>query len=370
MRAVATGWLLCALTGCFYVDPIVTRPQVQIEILDPGKIYRGGSVTLAANFTDAGAGLGTYDWKLYTCTEFGPTGAGSCDDVAFYTATATRRNTVNFSVPVMNMSGTDKTQAIRVDLEARSDRGALAQAAGQRGFEVLDAPPTLMVDHSAITYTVGAPIDLFAKYSDPDDELDAVAVTWEPTPAAPLEDLPVPAPAGGATRTVGVRLVPGQPGAWTVKATARDPLGMADEKDISFTVDPDRPPCLAQWQPIVPPDGASLPVTAPTVFQVPLVDDDLDAYPAVSTAPQFGTTSFAWSILPPGAAQRQPLAGATANLIDFDPAAFTPGDIVELRVEIFDRQATPLPCDDAAATCSITSSRTCIQRQTWRVEVR
>ena len=106
------------------------------------------------------------------------------------------------------------------------------------------------------------------------------------------------------------------------------------------------------------------------MFQVPLVGDDLDAYPPIQGATQFGTTVFAWSILPPGATVRQTLAGATGNAIALDPAAFTPGDVVELRVEIFDRHHTALPCDDSAATCSITASPSCLQRQTWRVEVR
>jgi hypothetical protein len=40
-----------------------------------------------------------------------------------------------------------------------------------------------------------------------------------------------------------------------------------------------------------------------------------------------------------------------------------------MRVEIFDRKSTPIPCADGLATCAI-SQPACIQRQTWRVEVR
>jgi hypothetical protein len=147
----------------------------------------------------------------------------------------------------------------------------------------------------------------------------------------------------------------------------------AVSRRIEFTIHPDGPPCLAQWQPIAPPSGTTLPITAPTAFQVPLVDDDLDPYPAVRDAPQLGTTTFVWSILPilpPGASQRRILVSGSANHIDFDPGAFRPGDVAELRVEVFDRQHTALPCDDSAPTCSINALASCLQRQTWRVEVR
>jgi hypothetical protein len=112
-----------------------------------------------------------------------------------------------------------------------------------------------------------------------------------------------------------------------------------------------------------------LPVTEPTLFQVALVTDDLDSYPRLSTDPLFGTTAFAWSILPPGASERQLLVGTTGNTVDFDPGGFTPGDIVELRVEIFDRKQTPIQCADDLATCAIAAAG-CIQRQTWRLEAR
>jgi hypothetical protein len=113
-----------------------------------------------------------------------------------------------------------------------------------------------------------------------------------------------------------------------------------------------------------------LPVAEPTLFQVPLVTDDLDPYPPLSGDPHFGTTTFAWSMLTPGSPGREILVGATGNTFDFDPDAFTPGEIVELRVEIFDRKHTAIPCADRDATCSVDASSDCIQRQTWRVEVR
>jgi hypothetical protein len=84
-------------------------------------------------------------------------------------------------------------------------------------------------------------------------------------------------------------------------------------------------------------------------------------------------TTFSWSILPPGASTRQPLA-VTGNQVALDPASYSPGDIVELRVEIADRAMilnnTAISCADNIPTCSVISDASCIQRQTWRVEVR
>jgi hypothetical protein len=113
-----------------------------------------------------------------------------------------------------------------------------------------------------------------------------------------------------------------------------------------------------------------LPVSEPTLFRVLQVDDDLDAYPAVSSDPLYGTTSFAWSIRPAGAAARTLVPGATGSSFAFDPAAFTPGDVVELRVEAFDHLRTRVDCPDDQPTCAVTSEASCVQRQTWRVEIR
>jgi hypothetical protein len=158
-------------------------------------------------------------------------------------------------------------------------------------------------------------------------------------------------------------------GAWEVRVTATS-HGFANEKALMFMVAPDQPPCLAQWEPIVPPDGAALPLIAPTVFQVPLVDDDLDPYPPVPGQPLLGSTTFLWSILLPGAATRQRLRDATGNSVDLDPSAFIPGQIVELRVEISDRKGGVVACPDGEPVCPLSSSPGCNQRQTWRVEIR
>lgn len=372
MRAVLAACVL--LTGCFYIDPIISRPRVSID--RPEAIYRGGMVTLTARF-DADSKPGQNQWAVYSCLTVDSPPRDGCDPtsfVSFQPDETTPYNTVTFMVPPTKKDKQSKTGAIRVELVARSDRGAIALLESNNEFAVADAPPGVDLTAQSHSLAAGAPIDLFATYGDVDDDVDGVALAWTvsgPSSGYTLEDLGVPQDPGDPDhRKAGKRLTPDVPGSWAVQVTATDPEMTANTATRTFAVVADRPPCLAQWSPAVPPAGATLPVSDRTLFQVPLVDDDLDAYPPITGASQFGTTTFAWSILPPGATQHQPVPGSI-NSYAFDPSLFTPGDIVELRVEIADRSHTsPLPCDDTAATCSIAASASCLQRQTWRVEVR
>jgi hypothetical protein len=264
-----------------------------------------------------------------------------------------------------------------VELDVFDDRGA--SSSHEQVLSILDGP-TLTLRRSARTYTVGAPIDMFATYGDPDDGSQGTAppevtLKWTPLtpsgqPPPPLIDLEVPqSSADPAHVTVGERLVPPEAGAWDVRVTATNSHNQHNDKDLRFTVEPDHPPCLAEWHPTAPPDGAALPISGPTLFEVPLVADDLDPYPPVPGEPLLGTTAFEWSILTPGASARRPLSCATGNHVDFDPSAFTPGDIVELRVEIFDRHHNPVACADGDPVCAASGQPGCTQRQTWRVKI-
>lgn len=379
VRAIAVACTL--LTGCFYVDPIFPRPHYSITV-EPAVIPRGGMVTLVARLSDTDSEVGSFDWRVFSCLGIDHGAAIGCDMTEFYPPPGSpppddTLSTVSFTVPPTTKSGVT-TAAIRVRLDARSDRGAVALPEGSnQTFAVGNAPPELQLVKQSHRLAVGAPIDVIATYSDIDSALDGIMLAWAATAPGSTEPLRFDEeitiaqdPADPSHRKAAARLTPTVPGSWNVQVTAQDQDGGMATHDLPIAVVPDGPPCLQQWLPIVAPTGATLPISVPTVFQVPLVDDDLDAYPRITDAPQFGTTTFAWSVLRPGAAQREVQVGATGNAIVFDPAAFTPGDVVELRVEIFDRQRTMLPCDDAAATCSIASSASCLQRQTWRVEVR
>jgi hypothetical protein len=375
-------FIACAglLTGCFYVDPINQRPRImsverqcdqlstQACDVDFKELHRGDAIKLKASFRDPDGDTKecTYGWRVLACNNDG----SLCDDSPLYEGTD--------AVPALQVrklldTTGEPVQRIRVELDLRDNRGALDSVFPE--FPVNDGP-TLALRGASRNYTVGAPISMFAVYSDPDDRAADVGLTWtvfspDGQPAYTLADLAVTQdPHDPVHLMAGKTLVPAETGTWDVRVNATDPHGKATEKHLVLPVVADRSPCLAQWQPIAPPDGMTLPISAPTLFQIPLVDDDLDPYPAVSGEPLLGTTTFAWSILPPGASARQPLVGATGNTVALDPGAFTPGDLVELRVEISDRNHLPVTCADGDAICSVSAPAGCLQRQTWRVEIR
>jgi len=383
VRSFAAAGLL--LTGCFYIDPINQRPSIDIHQQSSDAVHRGDQIVLEATYDDPEGERVTFGWRAFACTEAtgasvaglpsasNAIGADGCDAEPFYTGTEL---TARLVVPVSRSSGTP-VEAIRVVLGATDDRGADAKPSQELVIHVLDALPTLALRKvPRHGYVVGTPIDLFAQYGDADDGPAKLSLAWKvftpnTQPAYTLDELAVPPdPADTAHTTVGKTLTPGGTGEWDVRVIASDPLGELTEQHVAITVAADRLPCLAQWQPIVPPAGATLPISDPTVFQVPLVDDDLDVYPPVPGDPVLGTTTFAWSILAPGTSVRQPLVGATGNRVDFDPRVFTPGAIVELRVEILDRSHPMVPCTDDLPVCPVSAPTGCIQRQTWRVEVR
>jgi hypothetical protein len=157
-------------------------------------------------------------------------------------------------------------------------------------------------------------------------------------------------------------LVPDLAGAWLVEVTARDPVGATATVQRALVVTADRPPCLAT---LAPPAGPLI-FDRSRRFAALFVDDDLDPFPAAGG----GAARFSWSVLAPSRGPgRQPLGGGAGNAVDLDPAAFSLGEIVELRVEVADRIARTLPCPDGDAACSI-EGNACTQRQTWRLEVR
>jgi hypothetical protein len=363
------------LTGCFYIDPVNRKPEIfgsvkctiknsERHCLETGSVHRGDLLMLDVDFRDPEhrEATASFDWKAYPCTD---SGARECADDPLRTG---QSRVFELEVPLTLMG----VRAIKVVHELRDELGAAASTTDR--YPVND-PPTLEVATMANSLVVGGPIELYATIGDVDEGPDRLQVSWDviaPAPsAAPLEPLVVPPTVNPRLLTYGRLLIPDRTGDWDVWIRATDTMPEVPEtteRHLTFTVGPDEPPCLAQSVPQVPPDGASLPIAEPTLFQVAVVVDDLDPYPPRALEDSSGP-SFEWSILAPGSPGRQILTGATGNSVDLDPSAFTPGEIVEMRVEIFDRKSTPIPCADGLATCAI-SQPACIQRQTWRVEVR
>ncbi len=375
--AVIVGLGALSLGACFYAPPINQRPAIDIKPRSPDPVHRGDhGVVLDAVADDPDGQLVRFQWRVYLCAD--ATDFATCDPEPTRSGLA---DSISIDVPLLRVDPDGAGPAIAnpvnsmlVILEAKDDYGATAKPRDELVIPVLDADPTLEVDQNALYGgVIDTPIDLFALYGDPDDTAANVTIVWQAFSPSQVEinltDITVAQPADPSLLQVGKRLVPNALGLWDIKITATDPVGQSVVKHLSIPVGEDTPPCLSQWSPIAPTGGVTLPITEPTLFQVPIVLDDLDRFPTIVGDPFLGPTTFAWSIKPPGSSVREPLVGVTGNSVALDPASFSPGSIVELRVEIFDRNATAISCADAAQECSVISTA-CIQRQTWRVEVR
>lgn len=370
LAASAVGAAL-GTPGCFYTDTINQRPA--IDILASGdEVYRGDTVKLDASANDPEGHHVRFTWRAYACTD--GAGGADCDVEPFYSEVLDH---ASFVVPLIREPGGLPVRNVRVLLEAKDELGATAKPEQELVIVTLDRPPELeLARGGSFIVTPSRDVILYATVGDVDDGPVVLgAPIWEvfaPSQVAyTLTDLAVVQnPNDPKHRTYAKTFTPSATGDWEIRVTSTDPLDKATAKSLTISVVAPPPPCLAQFQPIVPTGGAALPISEPTLFRVPVVIDDRDVYPPQPDDPSLGVTRFQWSFQGPGAPTHAPVNGATANSFQLDPATFTPGDIVEVRVEIFDRENTPIACPDGDPTCSTVSQPSCIQRQTWRVEVR
>jgi hypothetical protein len=362
-----------ASAGCFYVEQINQRPSLDIRPVSSDPVFRGAMVTLEAVASDPEQHFVAFQWRVYACTD--ATSIQDCDADPRFTGVEPE---ATFRVPTFRADPDGEgpqaaapVESLRVVLEGRDDRGATARPDQELIIPVLNAPPSIALRMASMYgAVVTTPIDVFAKYGDPDDTPQNVTLEWTAFSPSQVPDtlVDVPVPPGGdpAYLQQGKRFTPQVTGNWDLRVVATDRLGTRTEEHLIITVAEDTPPCLDVWDPLASAEPA--PITEPTLFHVAQVRDDLDAFPRVSSEPFIGETEFAWSIKV-GAGPRQALSNST-NSLPFDPQTYAPGTIVELRVEIFDRKQIAITCADAAQTCSVVSQPACIQRQTWRVEAR
>jgi len=359
-----------ALSGCFYTDPINQRPSLDIERLPPvADPYRNDMVELRAVAVDPEGYNVFFHWRAYLCTD-----ETDCDQAPYFESSEER---VAFEVQENRNDTGTATRAIHVFLEGIDDYGATARPIQQLWIGVNDHAPTLELRAgSGYGNVVNTPINVYAKVGDEDDWPNVPKLTWKvysPTnqtyefvDATLMQD-----PNDPDHKQYAKELTPHETGKFTVEVTADDGLGASTStvtQSIEINVGDDNPPCLRQLTPLVATAPAAYPMAEPTLFQVHVVADDLDPYPTINDS-ILGTTKFTWSLLAPGGS-RQVLTSVTGNSVALDPASHQPGDILELRVEIADRVPRTIMCADANATCSVSTDTSCIQRQTWRVEVR
>jgi hypothetical protein len=368
------GWaslaaaLLASVAGCFYVEPINERPGAGIDWIDPEQPMRGEQVSVQPNIYDPDGDDTVPSWSVYACAGDG------CDTTPFDTANTYR---FDFTTPFETGGGQPTTRVV-VELEVFDEWGAAAVPIQGLDIIVGNASPVLEpVQRSGRffrgSYPVGTPVRLTAFADDDDDGVEGLsyddAILFPPT-GATLEDAtfvridPIAIPDDGEAIW---ELVADVPGLWEVSITVHD-FADSDSERVAVPVAADHPPCIGASDPGFPPEGARIVVDELRRFSVLAIDDDLDLYPAPSPNDDIlGAASFRWFLASPASGGAlQPIA-VDGNGVDIDPAAWTPGDQLELRVEAVDQLDRPL-CDAAMATCELVTD--CFQRQTWSLEVR
>ena len=371
---------LIGASGCFYFDDINQRPSLEIKLRVPpgsdGFTYRGDNVILDAIADDPEGQVVAFRWTVFACHDASDVAA--CDAEPLSTSVL---EFAQFDVPQRRADPDGEgpivappTEQLLVVLEGTDAFGATAKPHQELTIVVRDVPPEVVVfDDKPYDGVEGTPIDLFVEYGDADDTADNVAIEWQAFSPSLVEinltDLAnVPQPHDPTKHQVGKRLIPNAQGTWEIRVTATDSLGESTVVEHLVEVIADLPPCLDQLSPGVPPSGATLPVTEPTLFQALVVADALDRFPTLVGDPFAGATTFSWSTNVNGG-PRVAVPGTPGNSLAFDPANFTLGDVVELRVQVMDRNQIQVPCADSDSACSIGANQ-CFQRTTWNVEVR
>jgi len=359
-RCVIVGCLASA--GCFYVDAINERPSAEIARVGDGEVFRGAELVVRALIDDPDRDRIDLTWRAQACNGT----AGATGTLCAAVATGIDPQ-FSFVVPA-TVEGRP-TLNVSIDLDVVDAHGATARPGQHLELPVGNRPPSAVVQLDGRDldgqFPPRVPLTINALGADPDG--DAVTLTWQLFPATtsvPAAVVFEPAdvqPATGEAYT----LIPDVDGEWIVRVTADDGIE-THATDTSILVRADHAPCLGASEPI----SATVVAIAPRRFAVLVVNDDLDPYPAPPPDdPYLRTAGFAWSMRSAGAGPFTAISDAAA--IDFDPAAFAPGDRVELRVEVNDRNDRSFAaCPIDAPTCSLQPPARCQQRKTWIVEVR
>ena len=355
-RALLAALLLPA--GCFYTSAINERPHAEIRVVDPGPHFPGTAVTLSAagSFDSEDGNQLQCVWTAELCDDDGcaTTDATALPCTSDFTVVLPRRQ--HRSVPV-RVVVTDQTGA---DFAANQ-----TIEVGNRRPEVeVQVRPAGTADHSV----VGVPVQASVLVDDADG--DDVTLSWallKPRGGGAAVELG-PVDGDGLTQ----EFTPDLAGLWMVQVTADDGI----EEGVgsgAAAVEEDGPPCLALTSPTAGQEQRLVlrREDSPRAFAVLLVADDLDPFPGpAASSPYQGEPTFAWKIASPDTGgELVPVAGAVAADLTIDPAAYAPGDLIDLRVEVGDRVDRTLPCDDAAPSCAL-GGDVCRQRLSWGVEIR
>lgn len=364
-RALAIALVATATTtGCFYFEPINERPQAVIYNQSTAPYHERQIVTLDASLSrDPGGGAIRAAWRV-DC----PPGFNNEECQAGFR----EQQTLALALPGQG--------AFVVTLRVTDEQGATDT--DQLRIDVTNRLPTIDVytdgrDAGGDTFQVATAIDITAipddDDCDPEDPSDPDCASFDLAWTLYPPDGSVPdnrsfEPAGENT----YQLFPDIAGLWEVEITARDASGGEATVIVPIVVGEDKPPCIAQTSPVAIPDAVYVFDTAsgPRRLAVLAVSDELDPYPPRPGDGEQGVAAFFWQVASPvTGGELLPVEGHAASDLVIDPADFSPGDRLSVRVEVTDRADRVIACATDEPTCSV-SNDACLQRVTWELVVR
>jgi hypothetical protein len=367
------AWLP-GLAGCFYTETINRGPRANVQVSTPGPHHRGAQVALSASKSDDPDGERLeVAWQARTCNA-----AHTVCDLAVFDERASQPvlAPILVTIPPTRPDGSP-TVAIAVVITVTDPHGARHSDSVFVDVTNRQPEPALQLQGFAAPgggFPIGTTVRAVAEARDPDG--DQATYTWRYYPASGSQSGAV----GWDRVTDAIYDLRGDvSGEWMVEVEARDGLGAAATARATVFYQPDGPPCIAATDPPAQADAAYIVErgAAPRRFAVLAVADDLDVYPPPPDttsdgrpSPQ-GTATFAWSIATPySEGALRPIRGHVLSGYALDPAAYAPGDELRLRVEIQDREPRAVSCDPQQPTCAISGDSACLQRVTWRIQIR
>jgi hypothetical protein len=371
-----TIWLAAWLpgaAGCFYMDTINREPRASVQVLTPGPHHRGSAVVLSASKSDdPDNDIERLSWRARACNA----AHKDCDTSFDERTTYSVLETYGVAVPATRGEGTP-VESILVEVTVFDKHGASHNDTVYVDVTNRQPTPVLQLQGFAAPkggYPLGTSVRVVADADDPDG--DQATYTWRYYPASGSQEANV----GWVKVEDDIYDLTGDvAGEWMVEVEARDVLGASATARATVFFQQDGPPCIAATDPPALAEAGYIVErgAAPRRFAVLAVSDDLDVYPPPPSqtadgrpSPQ-GTARFRWSIATPYTGDTlRPIRGHALAGYTIDPGAYAPGDTLRLRVEIEDRNAFEVSCGQEQPTCSIAGDSACLQRVTWRIDIR
>ena len=366
--------IVCLTAGCIYLEEVNYPPEVSLIPEQEGPYVRGAAITLRAETKDRNAGEDGSVQLTWSLT----------DDQDNPLRSDQATNCSTFSGGCFVPHALDVVY--RLTVVAADERGATAT--DHRDFTVENRGPTAKLTvngrkSASQHYLIHQTVTLSGLEStDPDSE-DRCLLTYEyavvdkPLGSAAFDSIVDDcgtdvAPEGCTGRKPTVCYWPDVSGTYRFSVKVTDPAGASDSAEVTFEVDPDGLPCLAQ---LVPSPIALIFASrsdGSRHFSVN-VTDELDPWPPTDTnAPGFPT--FTWSLQTAGDPLPVPIPDYTSNQYELDLIAFSAGEEILVRVDMSDRvdRSQTSPCAVDEPTCPPDSdplAGACVQRVTWTLRV-